>query len=60
VIKEIKITADLVRDDEGTYRVYCPELDISAKGCDMDDAFRNLEGAIRFFLDELKTRKYLH
>jgi predicted RNase H-like HicB family nuclease len=37
------ITADLIRDDDGGYSVFCPELDISARGRSMEDAFDKFE-----------------
>jgi predicted RNase H-like HicB family nuclease len=60
VVKQITITADLIRDDEGGYRIWCPELDIYARGDDLERAFENLEEAIRNFVDEIETRNYLH
>jgi predicted RNase H-like HicB family nuclease len=55
-----KITADLIRDDDGGYSVFCPELDISARGRSMEDAFDKFEEALRDFLDGHEKGRYLH
>jgi predicted RNase H-like HicB family nuclease len=60
VAKEIRITADLAQDDEGGYRASCPELDISARGDDMEGALNNLKKEIRKFFEGLEQQAQIH
>lgn len=58
--KRLNITADFTMDDDGGYSVWCPELDVSARGTDLDDAFENFEEAVRLFLEGFDQGTYLH
>ena len=52
-MKRIVITAELIREEEGGYTVYCPELDIYTQGDDTEDAIRNLKEAAELHIEEL-------
>lgn len=58
--KKLNITADFIMGDDGGYSVWCPELDVSARGADLDDAFENFEEAVRLFLEGFDQGTYLH
>jgi len=49
----IPIEFDAIIFQEGqTYVAYCPELDVSSCGQDVDHARRNLKTAVRLFVEE--------
>ena len=52
-MKRIIITVELIKEEEGGYTVYCPELDIYTQGDDIEDAIRNLKEAAELHIDEL-------
>ena len=49
----IKITAELVAEEEGGYTVYCPELDIYTQGETEQECVDNLREAAELHLEEL-------
>jgi len=51
--RAIKITAELIPEDEGGYTVYCPELDIYTQGEDVEDALANLREAAQLHVEEI-------
>ena len=52
-MKHITITAELIKEEEGGYTVYCPELDIYTQGDDAEDAIKNLKEAAELHIEEL-------
>jgi len=52
-MKHITITAELIKEEEGGYTVYCPELDIYTQGDDVEDAIKNLKEAAELHIEEL-------
>lgn len=42
----------MVFKEENTYVAYCPELDISSCGCDVQHAKEMLKTAVRLFVEE--------
>jgi predicted RNase H-like HicB family nuclease len=52
-MKHIAITAELIKEEEGGYTVYCPELDIYTQGDDVEDAINNLKEAAELHIEEL-------
>jgi predicted RNase H-like HicB family nuclease len=52
-VRTIRITAELVPDDEGGYTVYCPELDIYTQGETEQECLENLREAAELHLEEL-------
>ena len=54
-VATIKITAELIPEDEGGYTVYCPELDIYTQGETEDECLANLREAAELHLEELGT-----
>ena len=52
-MKHITITAELIKEEEGGYTVYCPELDIYTQGEDIEDAIKNLKQAAELHIEEL-------
>ena len=53
--KEIIIRAELVRDDEGGYAVYCEEFDLYAKGSDSEEAINNFRDILDRQFEELES-----
>lgn len=49
----IRITAELIAEDEGGYSVYCPELDIYTQGETERECLENLREAAELHLEEL-------
>jgi predicted RNase H-like HicB family nuclease len=49
----IRITAELIPEDEGGYSVYCPELDIYTQGETEEECLDNLREAAELHLEEL-------
>ncbi|MCP4231202.1 MAG: hypothetical protein GY771_13775 [bacterium] len=39
--KELTIRAELFKDDDGGYAVYCEEFDLYARGMDSEEAINN-------------------
>ena len=52
-MKRITITAELIKEEEGGYTVYCPELDIYTQGDDVQEATNNLKEAAELHIEEL-------
>jgi len=52
-MKHITITAELIKEEEEGYTVYCPELDIYTQGDDAEDAIKNLKEAAELHIEEL-------
>lgn len=52
-MKRITLTAELIKEEEGGYTVYCPELDIYTQGDDVDEAISNLREAAELHIEEL-------
>jgi len=52
-MKRIVLTAELIKEEEGGYTVYCPELDIYSQGDDIEDAIKNLKEAAELHIEEL-------
>ena len=52
-MKHITLTAELIKEEEGGYTVYCPELDIYTQGDDIEDAIKNLKEAAELHIEEL-------
>jgi len=52
-MKRITFTAELLKEEEGGYTVYCPELDIYTQGEDVEDAIKNLKEAAELHIEEL-------
>ncbi len=44
--QEITVSAVIVEDEEGNFRAWCPELDVSAEGRAEKEALDNLKRAI--------------
>lgn len=42
----------VVFQEKDTYIAYCPELDVSSCGKDVDEARQNLKTAVRLFIEE--------
>jgi len=64
-MKQVKISADLIPQDEGGYTVYCPELDIYTEGETEQECLANLKEAALLHLEEmgsenLKIREVKH
>jgi predicted RNase H-like HicB family nuclease len=49
----IRITADLISEEEGGYSVYCPELDIYTQGETELECLENLREAAELHLEEV-------
>ena len=59
----VRITAELIPEEEGGYTVYCPELDIYTQGETEKECLDNLREAAELHLEELgdkaKTRQVI-
>lgn len=55
-METIRITAELLPEEEGGYTVYCPELDIYTQGDTEDECLANLREAAELHLEELGDR----
>ena len=49
----IVLTAELIEEEEGSYTVYCPELDVYTQGDDAEDALKNLQEAAELHIEEI-------
>ena len=58
-MKTIRLTAELIEEEEGGYSVYCPELDIYTQGETEDECVANLREAANLHLEELGERAAL-
>ncbi|MBA7701695.1 hypothetical protein ES703_110439 [subsurface metagenome] len=52
-MSRIILTAELIKEEEGGYTVYCPELDIYTQGNDVEDALKNLKEAAELHIEEI-------
>jgi predicted RNase H-like HicB family nuclease len=52
-MSNIRITADLIPEEEGGFTVYCPELDIYTQGDSEQECLENLREAAELHLEEL-------
>ncbi|ALA57737.1 type II toxin-antitoxin system HicB family antitoxin [Nitrospira moscoviensis] len=50
-MKPIEFDAIIFQEGK-SYIAYCPELDVSSCGKDVDEARRNLKTAVRLFIEE--------
>lgn len=51
----MELQFDMMIFREGnSYVAYCPELDLSSCGADVDNARRNLKTAVRLFIEETR------
>ena len=55
-MSHIRVTADLIPEEEGGYTVYCPELDIYTQGETEEDCLANLREAAELHLEELGSQ----
>jgi len=51
--QHIVITAELIKEEEGGYTVYCPELDIYTQVEDVEDALNNIKEAAELHIEEV-------
>ncbi|MCX7011623.1 MAG: type II toxin-antitoxin system HicB family antitoxin [Candidatus Sumerlaeota bacterium] len=58
-MKSIRITAELIAEEEGGFSVYCPELDIYTQGETETECLANLREAAQLHLDELGAQAAL-
>ena len=52
-MKTLKLTAELIPEEEGGFTVFCPELDIYTQGETEDECLENLREAAELHLEEL-------
>jgi predicted RNase H-like HicB family nuclease len=52
-MRNIRITAELIPEEEGGYSVYCPELDIYTQGDTEEECLANIQEAAELHLEEL-------
>jgi predicted RNase H-like HicB family nuclease len=52
-MRTLRLTVELIPQDEGGYTVYCPELDIHTQGETEDECLANAREAILLHLEEL-------
>ena len=52
-MKRLVLSAELMKEEEGGYTVYCPELDIYTQGDDIEDALNNLKEAAALHIEEI-------
>ncbi len=52
-MKTLKLTAELIPEEEGGYTVFCPELDIYTQGETEQECLDNLREAAELHLEEL-------
>ena len=52
-MQTLRLTAELIPEDDGGYTVYCPELDIYTQGETEEECLRNLREAAELHLEEL-------
>jgi predicted RNase H-like HicB family nuclease len=50
---KIRLTADLIPEDEGGFTVYCPELDIYTQGETEQECLENLKEAAELHIEEI-------
>lgn len=52
-MSSIRITADLIPEEDGGFTVYCPELDIYTQGETEQECLDNLREAAELHLEEI-------
>lgn len=52
-MKTIRLTAELIPEEEGGFTVYCPELDIYTQGETEAECLDNLREAAQLHMEEL-------
>ena len=52
-MSSIRITADLIPEEEGGFTVYCPEFDIYTQGDSEQECLENLREAAELHLEAL-------
>lgn len=52
-MKQLRVTAVLIPEDEGGFTVYCPELDIYTQGETEDECVSNLKEAALLHIEEI-------
>lgn len=52
-MKRLVLSAELIKEEEGGYTVYCPELDIYTQGDHIEDALNNLKEAATLHIEEI-------
>ena len=52
-MSRIILTAEHIKDEEGGYTVYCPELHIYIQEDDVQDGLRNLKEAAELHIEEI-------
>ncbi len=55
-MKRIVLSAELMKEEEGGFTVYCPELDIYTQGDDIEDALSNLREAAELHIEEIGVK----
>jgi predicted RNase H-like HicB family nuclease len=55
-MRRIKLTAELIPEEEGGFSVYCPELDIYTQGETEEECLANLKEAAELHLEEMGGR----
>lgn len=50
-MKTLKISAQLTPADEGGYVVYCPELDITTEGDNLEEAIEMIKDAAKGYIE---------
>lgn len=58
-MKTIRITAELIPEEEGGFSVYCPELDIHTQGDTEEECLVNLREAAELHLEEMGSASAL-
>ena len=56
-MSNIRVTADLISEEEGGFTVYCPELDIYTQGDTEQECLENLRDAAELHLEEIGSPK---
>jgi len=55
-MKRIVLSAELMKEEEGGFTVYCPELDIYTQGDNVEDALSNLKEAAALHIEEIGVK----
>ncbi len=50
---KLEVTAELIKEEDGGYTVYCPELDIYTQGESEKEAIANLKEAAELHIEEI-------
>jgi len=59
-MRKIKLTAELIPDEEGGYVVYCPELDITTEGETVEEAIAMLKDAAKGYIEVVGLENIPH